>query len=141
MASAASSGAAPAAAMPGPVVPPYTAEDEAKLADGIGCYLCEQCENPKKALKHSTWLSVMNHLRRGHGIKYSQITGSYLYEKAKEEKNAKDRATYEKKKDTAQKTAEVNTDAKASAVKEGFLDGDVTAAEPSEEGTWELVWL
>jgi hypothetical protein len=55
------------------VPPPYTESDD--IHSGLCCYLCDDVD----AVKWYKWHTLLEHVRRMHGVAHSKLNGSYLH--------------------------------------------------------------
>jgi hypothetical protein len=78
--------AAAADAVPLPP-PPYTDGDD--ITSGVACYGC-------KDYTGDSWHKLFQHMKKKHGLKMSQIHGTFFYKKAREEMNAIERNRIQK---------------------------------------------
>lgn len=88
------SGAASAGepAQPDVELPPYTGQEE---LTALVCYKCDAFKSPK------SWVSLMEHLRRMHGISWKSVAGTPLHTLARKDQNVKDKNLYGAKRDKA----------------------------------------
>ena len=73
-------------------MPPYSEADV--VEDGVQCYLCDKFTG-------KTWLSIMDHLRKMHGVSMLEVADTYLGEMARAEGNKQRRDSHARKKETA----------------------------------------
>lgn len=77
--------------------PPYTEHDD--IQQGLNCYICDTGA-------YKSWMLLMEHVRRAHGIQHSQLNGTYLHTMASKDiaADARDRRQRNKEAKQAKST-------------------------------------
>lgn len=116
-------------------LPPYSESD--LLENGIGCYKCSKFTTKK------SWLAMVEHLRRQHGVKWGDLKGSHLHTMARKESRDNEKTRYgEKKNKTTEGCIPQSTGATSAEVPAPgrHLAGQKRTRD-DDDGVWKAMWV
>lgn len=116
--------------------PPYKEGDDPYTGEGLQCYY-KECK-----YHGSSWLKIIEHLRRKHGRSYASLKDSYLYKMANEERKMEYRQKQEQKAGTTRgQSSEASGVAPVVQAKARSLVDAEEATGPGEDFAWSLFWV